>query len=137
MSGFVRPRIWRLDITDRQDVTNPSRHLCVEFGSGAGAPFMTVWVETTERYKFGDKHPVESGRVSVSGRDIVERKVNRELDAYWTAEALAKDSVVGEAAGVLVFQVLWAWVIKGPKTRSTPLRKAAPDWWERVTSVTS
>jgi hypothetical protein len=138
---YVRPNIYRL-ILDGQALPRERQELCVEFFLAQSCPCIKVWVEThvPPRYdhtaeEWIDHHITTSDYVYFYGRSVLEKKrvTYADMATYQLAEALARDAVVGKEAGTLCNSVVFDWIVRGPKTRSAPIAKAAPEWWERVT----
>lgn len=138
---YVRPNIYRL-ILDGQALPRERQELCVEFFLAQTCPAIKVWVETHLPPSYDHKKELwiddrldVSENVYVYGRAVLDKKrlTYADMATYQLADALARDAVVGKEAGSLCNAVVFDWIVRGPKTRSAPIAKAAPEWWERVT----
>jgi len=144
--SFERENIYRMRIGGKG--WHDAITLCMEFKSVQGGPWVQAWIETKvpPDWKTGRMEPTVtvSQRATCRADDIFYNarstgKVKKRVSAgaaavYWAADALARDAICGKEASNLVHGVLAEWFIKGPKSRSQPLREAAPEWWEIVTT---
>lgn len=133
--GFERPNVYRLTV---EGAGLERKDLCMEFQASKGAPIVSCWVETFSRASYSPDTGFTDGgfeqtrRAYVYGSELLKRKrvTTADMACFNLANALAKEAVVGAAAGDLVHTVLFDWFLKGPKHLTRDIAAAAPEWWK-------